>query len=56
VVPAKDPSALAAGVVSLLTDPPLRARLASAAARRAEAFDIRRSVARIEAVYEELLS
>ena len=56
VVPSRDSRALADGLVSLLTDPARRDRLARAAVNRAASFDIRSAVRRMETVYEELLS
>jgi glycosyltransferase involved in cell wall biosynthesis len=55
VVPPGDPDALASGILRLLGNPELRARMGEAGRRRAEAFDIRRAVARTEQVYERLL-
>jgi glycosyltransferase involved in cell wall biosynthesis len=52
----RNPDALAAAIVTLLEDPLLRDRLGFAARRRAATFDIRKTVARIEEVYEEVLS
>jgi glycosyltransferase involved in cell wall biosynthesis len=56
VVPPGDHRALAERIVQLLRDPTLRARMGAAGRVRAEAFDIRRSVSRMESVYEELLT
>ncbi|HXF71391.1 MAG TPA: glycosyltransferase [Actinomycetota bacterium] len=56
VVPRRDPAALAAAIVELLSDEGLRARMGLAAQERARGFDIRRAVRRMEQVYEELLS
>lgn len=56
VVPRRDPAALAAAIVELLSDDGLRARMGRAARKRARGFDIRRAVRRMEQVYEELLS
>ena len=55
VVPPADPAALSGGIVALLRDADLRARLGRAARLRAADFDIRASVRRTEEVYEELL-
>jgi glycosyltransferase involved in cell wall biosynthesis len=56
VVPPRDPGLLASGLVRILRDPELRCRYGEAARRRARSFDIRTTVARMEDVYEELLS
>jgi glycosyltransferase involved in cell wall biosynthesis len=56
VVPPGDHRALAERIIQLLRDPMLRARMGAAGCIRAEAFDIRRSVSRMESVYEELLT
>ena len=56
VVPPGDPAALAAGILELVEDRDLAARLGEAARARAEAFDMRRTVARMEDVYRELLA
>jgi len=53
LVPAGDPSALAAAVAELL-DPTLRAGAAAAAAERVRAFGIDRAVQRQQALYEQL--
>ena len=55
LVPPADASALAAGIVSVLADQRLRARLGEAARRRAADFDIRTAVRRMEEVYAGLL-
>ena len=55
LVPPADPGALAAGILTLLEDPDLRARMGQAAQRRAADFDIRSAVSRMEEVYTELL-
>jgi glycosyltransferase involved in cell wall biosynthesis len=47
---------LAEALIRVLTDEPLRRRLATGAAERAAAFDIRPAVARMEAVYGGLLA
>lgn len=56
VVPPGDPAALAAGILELVEDRELAGRLGEAARARAQEFDIRHTVARTEAVYEELLA
>ena len=56
VVEPADPKALASHIVTLLRDPELRERLGAGAKRRAESFDISRTVARTEAIYGEILS
>lgn len=54
VVPKHEPAALAAALERLLTDPALRVRLAAHARRRVEAeFDIRRTAARLRAIFHE---
>jgi glycosyltransferase involved in cell wall biosynthesis len=55
LVPPGDPAALAGGLLRLLGDPELRARIGAAAHVRAAAFDIRTAVARMEQVYAGLL-
>ena len=55
LVPTEDVPALADGLIAVLEDGELRDRLGIAARRRAEDFDIRRTVRRTEEVYEELL-
>jgi glycosyltransferase involved in cell wall biosynthesis len=54
LVPPSDPGALATRIIDVLGDPELRDRLGRAARRRAEAFDVRRSVRRTEEAYDEL--
>jgi glycosyltransferase involved in cell wall biosynthesis len=57
LVPPEDPAALAAALVRLASDPDLRRRLGEEAARDARhRFDVRRTVAQIEAVYRRTLS
>ncbi len=57
LAPVGDVAAMAAHVVRLLDDPPLRARLGQAARRRAETvFPLEPMVARYEALYRRLLS
>jgi glycosyltransferase involved in cell wall biosynthesis len=54
VVPPGDVQQLARGLITVLRDQPLRERLGHAAHLRASGFDIRKTVARVEQVYEEL--
>lgn len=56
LVPPRDPAALAAGLTRLLGDPTLRAGMGAAAADRAQDFDIRKAVRRMEQVYAQLLA
>jgi glycosyltransferase involved in cell wall biosynthesis len=56
LVPPADPPALAAGILSVLQDADLRARLGEAARLRAADFDIRTAVRRMEQVYADLLA
>ena len=56
VVEPGDPDALATRIITLLRDPGLRRRLGEGARRRAESFDIAKTVARTEAIYDEVLS
>jgi glycosyltransferase involved in cell wall biosynthesis len=54
VVPEHDPGALAAALERFLTDPALREQVATRARRRMEAdFDIRRTAARLRAIFHE---
>lgn len=55
LVPPRDPDALAEGLLRLLGDDALRARMGAAARERAFDFDIRKAVRRTEQVYAELL-
>jgi glycosyltransferase involved in cell wall biosynthesis len=56
LVPPRDPDALAGGLLRLLGDPALRARMGEAARARALDFDIRKAVRRVEQVYADLLA
>jgi len=57
LAPVGDVGAMAAHVVRLLDDAPLRARLGQAARRRAEtAFPLEPTVAKYEALYRRLVS
>jgi glycosyltransferase involved in cell wall biosynthesis len=56
LVPPQDPETLAKQIVQLLEEPELRERLGREARKHAEAeFDIKQAVARLEAIYDELL-
>jgi glycosyltransferase involved in cell wall biosynthesis len=55
MVPPQRPDLLAAAIVDVLTDDAGRARMAEAAVRRATAFDVRRSVAELAAIYDRAL-
>jgi glycosyltransferase involved in cell wall biosynthesis len=55
LVAPRDPDALAARIVELLSDDELRLRMGAEAKVRAAAFDIRRSVERMEGLYDELV-
>lgn len=56
LVPPGRPDELAGAIARLASDPALRARLAAAAARRGNDFDVRRVVPRYEDRYRELMS
>jgi len=56
IVPVGQASALAGRIVKLLQDPELRTRMGAEGRARAELFDIRNSVRRMEQVYQEILS
>jgi len=56
VVPAGQPLIFGDRIVRLLEDPALRIRMGEEGRSRAELFDIRNSVRRMEQVYEELLA
>ena len=56
LVPARDPSALAAAVQQLADDPERRARLAASAAERGTDYSITRSAARLRDLYAGLSS
>jgi len=55
IVPPGDDAALAAGILSLLNDPVLLARMQAAARARAETFSLDSIVLRTEAIYDRLL-
>lgn len=55
LVPARDPGALAGALTRAVDDPVLRRALAEAARSASAAFDIRETVAKMEALYDELL-
>ena len=54
LVPPADPVALADGIVRLLSDATVRARMGAAAKARAASFDIRGAVRRWEEIYREV--
>lgn len=54
VVPAGRPDLLATAILDVSTDPERRRRFASAARKRADDYDIRRTVGRLEEVYRAL--
>ena len=56
IVEPGDPVALADGIISLVRDPNSRRQFGKGASKRAASFDIAKTVARTEAVYEEVLS
>jgi glycosyltransferase involved in cell wall biosynthesis len=57
LVPPRDAAATAAAIERLLADPEERARLgANARERRRREFDLETTIARIAALYEELLA
>jgi glycosyltransferase involved in cell wall biosynthesis len=57
LVPERDPAALAAGIVRLLGDAELRARMAGAARALAEeSFDSARQINRLEAHYDDVIA
>jgi glycosyltransferase involved in cell wall biosynthesis len=56
IVAPRNPNALAAGILQLLQDESLRTQMGAAARQRADRFDIRSAVRRMEAVYDELLA
>jgi glycosyltransferase involved in cell wall biosynthesis len=56
LVPPSDPDALADAIEQLTVDPVLRARMAAAASIAGERFDISTAIARIEAVYREVVA
>jgi glycosyltransferase involved in cell wall biosynthesis len=55
LVPPADPTALAEAVVRLLRDPGLAASLGSAAADHVKQWDVRQTIARVDALYDEVL-
>jgi rhamnosyl/mannosyltransferase len=56
VVPPRNPQALAGAIVALLNDPARRSAMGQAARARAEAeFALEQMIARVQAVYEEML-
>lgn len=54
LVPPGDSEALADAIYRVATDPDLRTRLAAASERKAQDFDVRHAVERIEAAYTQL--
>ena len=56
LVPPSNPDALAGAIEELVCDPVLRARMAAAARIRGQRFDITIAVARIEAIYREVVA
>jgi glycosyltransferase involved in cell wall biosynthesis len=56
LVPPAQPRALGEAIVSLLRDPARMRRMATAGRRRAEDFSLRKMVATIDALYQELLA
>lgn len=56
LVPPADADGLAAGIVTALTDPALRARAEASRAASYALYDIRASAARVDAYYRELLA
>jgi glycosyltransferase involved in cell wall biosynthesis len=56
LVPPRDPAALADGLLRLLGDAELRAKMGAAARARAFEFDIRKAIRRMEQVYAALLA
>jgi glycosyltransferase involved in cell wall biosynthesis len=56
IVPPEDPASLARALITLLGDPPLRARLAERADQAATELDLPTFAARLEAAYRAVLS
>jgi glycosyltransferase involved in cell wall biosynthesis len=56
MVPPQQPTQLAAAMEEVLADPRRRATMAAAAVRRAESFDVRESVGRLETIYDRALA
>jgi glycosyltransferase involved in cell wall biosynthesis len=56
LVPPRDAEALARAIQSVLSDPALKAKLASAAAARASSFDISQTIAKHVDLYQRLLT
>jgi glycosyltransferase involved in cell wall biosynthesis len=56
MVPARDPNQLAGAINTLLANEERRAIMSTAAVARAQRFDVRDSVKRLESIYEEVLA
>jgi glycosyltransferase involved in cell wall biosynthesis len=56
LTPPRDPGALAAAILRVLADAPLRRQLADAAAAESRRYDIAECVRQIEALYDEVLA
>jgi glycosyltransferase involved in cell wall biosynthesis len=54
LVPPEEPGALAEAITEVARDPALRRRLAAAALRLADRFDIERCVREVESIYDQL--
>ena len=56
LVPPRSPERLADAIITVLGDRAMRERMGQAGRSRSAEFDIRKTVARMETVYEELLA